>query len=118
MIGCPVAAACLDACWLGELSQHPMCPHSAHRRRWSHQPLGDARHSTHPSPLGFEARLIPRWSFVIFGVSFELSGPAMSLNHQQDLPNAALFRRCLSFGRITERQGLANRDYQLAITHG
>jgi hypothetical protein len=42
-----------------------MCPHSAHRRRWSHQPFGDARHSTHPSPLGFEARLNPRRSFFI-----------------------------------------------------
>src|ERR1700723_1213420 len=26
---------------------------------------GDARYSTHPSPLGFEAGLIPRWSFFI-----------------------------------------------------
>jgi hypothetical protein len=24
------AATCLDACWLGELSQQPMCPHSLH----------------------------------------------------------------------------------------
>ena len=29
MIGCPVVAACLDACWLGELSQQPMC-HTSH----------------------------------------------------------------------------------------
>ena len=30
-----------------------MCPHSAHRRRCSHQPF-DARHSTQPVPLGFD----------------------------------------------------------------
>jgi hypothetical protein len=34
------------ACWLGELSQHPTCPHAAQRRRCSHQPgVGSARHS-------------------------------------------------------------------------
>src|SRR5579871_410805 len=70
---CPVAAACLDACWLGELSQHPMCPHSAHRRRWNHHPLGDARHSTQPSPLGLEAGLIPCVFFFIL-MSFPLPG--------------------------------------------
>src|SRR5271170_6685375 len=47
-----------------------MCPHSAHRRRWNHQPFGDARHSTHPSPLGFEAGLIPRRSFFISDFPF------------------------------------------------
>src|ERR1700683_2896468 len=62
MIGCPVAAACLDPCWLGELSQHPMCPHSAHRRRCSHQPP-DSRHSTQPVPLGGTAESI---EFVMF----------------------------------------------------
>ena len=30
-----------------------MCPHSAHRRRCSHQPF-DARHSAQPVPLGFD----------------------------------------------------------------
>src|SRR6266403_4523107 len=30
-----------------------------------HQPFGDARHSTHPSPLGFDAGLIPRRRFFI-----------------------------------------------------
>src|SRR5580704_9740101 len=39
------------------------------------------------------------------------------LSHQQDLPDAALFRRCLSLARFTEWQGLANRDYQPAISH-
>src|SRR5215467_8302317 len=36
-----------------------MCPHSAQRRRCSHQPPV-ARHSTHPSPLASDAGLIPR----------------------------------------------------------
>src|SRR5579871_199378 len=118
MIGCPVAAACFDACWPGELSQHPMCPHAAHRRRWNHQSFGDARHSTHPSPLGFEARLKPRRSFFIFDLSFSML-PALQRvsSHQQDLPDAALLCGRLSLARFTEWQGLANRDYQLAISH-
>src|ERR1700723_1871658 len=100
MIGCPVAAACLDACWLGELSQHPMCPHSAHRRRWSHQPLGDARHSTHPSPLGFEAGLIPRAAFFISDFPFVALVRNKMLSQRQDLPDTALFRGGLSFGSV------------------
>jgi hypothetical protein len=35
-----------------------MCPHSAHRRRCSHQPF-DAKHSTQPDPLGLAFGLIP-----------------------------------------------------------
>src|SRR6202041_2676762 len=116
MIGCPVAAACLDACWLGELSQHPMCPHSAHRRRWNHQPFGDARHSTHPSPLGFEAGLIPRRLFFISDFPFASSVRKIMSSHQQDLPDTTLFCRCLSLGRFTEWEFLADRDYQFAIS--
>jgi len=52
MIGWRVVALCFDACWLGELSQQPMWPHSAHRRRCNHHPP-EARHSTQPVPLGF-----------------------------------------------------------------
>ena len=42
---------------------------------------------------------------------------AMSSRHQQDLPDAALFCRCLSLGRFTERHLPANRDHHLAISH-
>src|SRR5208283_4886179 len=51
----------------------------------NHQPFGDARHSTHPSPLGFEAGLIPRWSFFISNlpsVSWQ-AGLASSASHPQ-----------------------------------
>src|ERR1700689_309108 len=58
MIGWPVLALCFDACWFGELSQQPMWPHSAHRRRCSPHP-SVARHSTQPVPLGFTFKLIP-----------------------------------------------------------
>src|SRR5450755_2390601 len=51
MKGCPDSAACALACCMGEVSQHPMCPHWAHRRRCTHQPPA-ASHSTHPLPLG------------------------------------------------------------------
>jgi hypothetical protein len=37
-IGCPVSRKCAEACWDGELSQHPTCPQSAQRRRCTHQP--------------------------------------------------------------------------------
>ena len=39
-------------------------------------------------------------------------------SHEQDLPDTTLFCRCLSLGRVTERQFLANWDNQLAIAHG
>src|SRR5208283_2602744 len=51
----------------------------------NHQPFGDARHSTHPSPLGFEAGLIPRWAFFIPNfpsVSWQAS-LASSVSHPQ-----------------------------------
>src|ERR1700693_5286377 len=38
-------------------------------------------------------------------------------SHQQALPDTTLLCRCLSLGRLTEWQFLANRDYQLAISH-
>jgi hypothetical protein len=103
MIVCPVSAACLDACWLGELSQQPMCPHSAHRRRWNHQPFADARHSTHPSPLGFEAGLIPRRSLFISRFPFVPSIRIIVSRYQQDLPGTTYLYCCLSLGRFTER---------------
>src|SRR5271168_1879370 len=64
MIGWPVVALCFDACWFGELSQQPMWPHSAHRRRCSHHP-SVAKHSTQPVPLGFAYKFIPSRSLSI-----------------------------------------------------
>src|SRR5216683_6811719 len=58
MNGCPVSAACAVACCMGEVSQQPMCPHCAHRRRCTHQPPA-ASHSTQPSPLGGTEGSIP-----------------------------------------------------------
>src|SRR6516165_4190418 len=58
MNGCPVAEACAVACCMGEVSQQPMCPHCAHRRRCTHQPPA-ASHSTQPSPLGGTEGSIP-----------------------------------------------------------
>src|ERR1700722_15828225 len=51
MTGCPSDFACADACCDGELSQHPMWPHWAQRRRCSHQPPL-ALPSAQPVPLG------------------------------------------------------------------
>src|ERR1022692_4986478 len=51
MTGCPEAAACALACWDGEESQQPMCPHRAHLLKWNHQPPA-SRHSAQPVPLG------------------------------------------------------------------
>src|SRR5215467_7991853 len=58
MTWCPVAFAWLVACCDGELSQQPMCPHIAHRRRCSHQPPA-ASHSAQPVPLGGTAGSMP-----------------------------------------------------------
>ena len=60
MIGCPVAWKCLVACWLGELSQHPTCPHSTHSRRCTQVPPL-ARHSWHPGWFTLETRIWSRW---------------------------------------------------------
>jgi hypothetical protein len=49
-----VLALCFEACWFGELSQQPICPHSAHLRRCSHHPPV-ARQSTQPVLDGFDA---------------------------------------------------------------
>ena len=57
-MGWPVLALCFEACWFGELSQQPMCPHSAHRRRCSHHP-SVAKQSTQPVLVGFAVGLIP-----------------------------------------------------------
>src|ERR1700679_3457736 len=59
MIGCLVSWKCAGACFMGESLQQPTCPHSAQRRRCSHQPLPDAKHSTQPVPLGFTVGLTP-----------------------------------------------------------
>ena len=50
-MGCPDSRQCADACRANESSQHPTCPHAAHRRRCTHQPPA-ASHSTQPAPLG------------------------------------------------------------------
>src|SRR5262249_17386884 len=50
-MGCPASRQCADACRASESSQHPMCPHAAHRRRCTHHPPA-ASHSTQPVPLG------------------------------------------------------------------
>src|SRR5712692_5389360 len=63
MNGCRVAAACAVACCMGEVSQQPMCPHCAHRRRCTHQPPA-ASHSTQPSPLGGTEGSIPGISVI------------------------------------------------------
>src|SRR5215467_16023520 len=47
----PVDLKCALACCEGEVSQHPICPHCAQRRRCTHQPP-TASHSTQPVPLG------------------------------------------------------------------
>jgi hypothetical protein len=60
---------------------------------------------------GFKAGLSPRSSFFISIFPLDVACPAKSSSHQQDLPDATLFRRCLSLGRFTEWQFLANRDY-------
>src|ERR1700690_765899 len=48
----------------------------------------------------------------------DVACPATSSSHQQDLSDTTLFCHCLSLGRFTERQFLANRDNQLAVAHG
>src|SRR4051812_20257767 len=59
-----VEALCFEACWFGEVSQQPMCPHSTHRRRCNHHPF-IAEHSTQPVPLGLTAVLMPSLSAFI-----------------------------------------------------
>src|SRR5579864_38975 len=118
MIGCLVAAACLDACWLGELSEHPMWPHSAQRRRGTQQPFGVARHSTHTVPLGFEAVLIPRRSCFISDFPFVPSVRKKISSHQQNLHHTTLLRCSLSVGCLAEWQFAADRDHQFAIANG
>src|SRR3569833_1694520 len=51
MTGRPESRAWARACWDGEESQQPLCPHWAHRRRCNHQPPGFS-HSTQPGPDG------------------------------------------------------------------
>src|SRR3954453_6886801 len=54
MNGCVDSLACAVACCDGDVSQQPMWPHRAQRRRWNHQPPV-ASHSTQPVPLGLAA---------------------------------------------------------------
>jgi hypothetical protein len=67
-MGWPVLALCFEACWFGELSQHPIRPHWVHLRRCSHHPPV-AKQSTQPVLVGFAAGLIP---------SLKLHGPPVS----------------------------------------
>jgi len=62
MIGWSVAAACLLAWRLGELSQQPTCPHSRQIRRWT-QPSPMARQSSQPSTASGSSvtRTVSRW---------------------------------------------------------
>jgi hypothetical protein len=71
MTGWPGNCACTVACCAGELSQQPMCPHWAHRRRCSHQPPV-ASHSTQPVPLGGIETSIP-------GVAFTVASPRIGV---------------------------------------
>jgi hypothetical protein len=64
-----------------------------------------------------EARSIPRGSFFVAIGGFDIASLSTSSGHQQDLPDATLFYRRLSLGRLTEWQFLADRDCQLAIPH-
>src|SRR5215472_4953987 len=52
MIGWLVVRLCLVACFPGELSQHPTCPHSWHTRKWTQLCFPMATHSTQPAPEG------------------------------------------------------------------
>ena len=89
----------------------------------NHHPFGDARHSAQPLPLGFEAGLIPRRPFFVFDFILALLStscfpPHKTSSHQENLPGSSFLRRCLSLGCFTERQFLANGDYQPSISHG
>ena len=52
-----------------------------------------------------------------FRFSFPVLRSQIISSHQQDFPGRTLLRSCLGLGRFTEWQFLANRDYQLAISH-
>jgi hypothetical protein len=54
----PVSRKCVVACWFGDVSQQPMWPHLAQRRRCNHH-WPAARHSTHPVPLGMARGSMP-----------------------------------------------------------
>ena len=43
---------------------------------------------------------------------------SVMLSQRQDLPDTALFRGCLSFGRLDEWQLAAYRDHQFGISDG
>jgi hypothetical protein len=75
-------------------------------------------HSRHPSPLGFEAGLIPRAPFFISDFPLVEFVRNRMLSQLQDVPNTALFRGCLSFGRLAEWQLAAYRDQPFAISGG
>ena len=50
-------------------------------------------------------------TFFHFRFSFRVLCSQIMSSHQQDLPDTTLFCGCLSLGRFTEWQFLANRDY-------
>jgi hypothetical protein len=62
-------------------------------------PFGDPRHSTHPSPLGFEAGLIPRRSFFIYDSPFGLVLRKIMSSHHHGRGRDMFCSRCpfLSF---------------------
>src|SRR3984957_19853959 len=74
MSGCPAEAAWADACCEGDVSQQPMCPHWAHRRRCTHHPLASS-HSTHPVPLGGTEGSIPAISLIQLSLVTGLPAP-------------------------------------------
>ena len=89
MIGCPVAAALLRSHVDSENCHSIRCVHTPHTEGdETAQPLGDVRHSTHPSPLGLEAGLIPRAAFFISDFPFVALVRNRRSNRQQDLPDS------------------------------
>jgi xanthosine utilization system XapX-like protein len=70
-MGWPVLALCFEACWFGELSQHPIRPHWVHLRRCSHHPPV-AKQSTQPVLVGLAVGLIPSLKLHVPPVSFAL----------------------------------------------
>ena len=62
--------------------------------------------------------MIPRAAFFISDFPFVAFVRNRMLSQRQDPPDAALFRDCLSFGRLAEWQLAAYRDYQSGISDG
>jgi len=116
MIGCPVACRMLGMhAGLGRTvtaSDVPTLRTPAEMK----PPTFSAMQTFHdPSPLGFEAGLIPPMIFLHFDFSF----PTLLVEQRVQAtsricPATYPFLRLLSLGRLSEWQFLANRDYKLA----